>query len=76
MIVHGLNIIQKRSITTQKAMAVLEKHGIILTEKEGEEVLNLLYLLSETVVKMIDDRKRKLFKKRQRIKKHFLRARK
>ncbi|HMG09399.1 MAG TPA: hypothetical protein VK609_12860 [Mucilaginibacter sp.] len=57
-------------------MAVLEKHGIILTEKEGEEVLNLLYLLSETVVKMIDDRKRKLFKKRQRIKKHFLRARK
>jgi protein-tyrosine-phosphatase len=41
---------EKRSVTPKQAIAVLEKHGYQINEKEAEQVLNFLYFLGRLTV--------------------------
>lgn len=40
----------KRNITTEKAIEILSKDGVKLSEKKAEEVLDLMYLLAKLIV--------------------------
>jgi hypothetical protein len=41
----------KRNITPQMAKAMLKKKGVEITEEEAEKVLDLMYFLSELIIK-------------------------
>jgi hypothetical protein len=41
---------EKRSLTPEKLIELLEKKGIKISFEDSEKVLNLLYLLANTVV--------------------------
>jgi len=41
---------EKRNITPQKAVEILSKSGINISEKEAEKVLNFMYFLAKLVV--------------------------
>ncbi len=40
----------KRNITTEKAIKILSKNGVKLSEKKAEEVLDLMYFLAKLIV--------------------------
>lgn len=42
--------VEKRNITTQKAIEILSKDGVKLSEKKAEEVLDLMYFLARLIV--------------------------
>lgn len=41
---------EKRSITPEKAVEILGKNGVKLSEKKAEEVLDLMYFLAKLIV--------------------------
>lgn len=41
---------EKRNITTQKAIEILSKNGVKLSEKKAEEVLDLMYFLARLII--------------------------
>lgn len=41
---------EKRSITPEKAVVILGKKGVKLSEKKAEEVLDLMYFLAKLIV--------------------------
>jgi len=41
----------KRSLTAKDAVSILEKDGVKVTEKEAEDILNLMYFLAKIIVK-------------------------
>lgn len=40
----------KRNITPQKAIEILDRNGVKLSEKKAEEVLDLMYFLAKLIV--------------------------
>ncbi len=48
--VRKASIQQKRGINTEQAIGILEKHGVIVDEKQAEEILDLLYILAKLSV--------------------------
>ena len=40
----------KRNITTQKAIEILSRNGVKLSEKKVEEVLDLMYFLAKLII--------------------------
>jgi hypothetical protein len=44
------NLPEKRNITAEKAIKVLQKNGIEITEKKAEELLDLMYFLAKLIV--------------------------
>jgi len=44
------NLIEKRKITTEKAIEVLARNGIHVTAKKAEEILDLMYFLAKLIV--------------------------
>jgi len=43
-------LLEKRNITTEKAIEVLARNGIIVTPKKAEEILDLMYFLAKLIV--------------------------
>ena len=48
-----LKVTMKQNITAVKAVAILKKNGLILTEKEAQEVLDFLYKMAKLDVKEV-----------------------
>ncbi|MEO6523517.1 MAG: hypothetical protein ABIN91_17675 [Mucilaginibacter sp.] len=44
------NLIDKRRITTEKAIEVLARNGIQVTANKAEEILDLMYFLAKLIV--------------------------
>ena len=42
--------VEKRNISTAKAVEILRKNGVEIDEKKAEEVLDLLYFLAKLIV--------------------------
>jgi hypothetical protein len=63
---------KKRSITTQKVISYFREQGEELTEEDAEETLDLMYFLSEHIVKRIKVILRKKERIRSRLKRHFI----
>jgi len=40
----------KRNVTSQKAVEILKKNGIEISEKKAEELLELMYFLAKLIV--------------------------
>ena len=40
----------KRSVTATQAVKILEKNGVKVTERQAEEILDLLYILAKLSV--------------------------
>ncbi|MCY1523100.1 hypothetical protein D9M68_579850 [compost metagenome] len=43
--------LEKKNVTPQQAIKVLEKNGIKATEKEAKKILDFLYILATLVVR-------------------------
>jgi hypothetical protein len=43
-------LLGKRNITTEKAIEVLARNGIVVTAKKAEEILDLMYFLAKLIV--------------------------
>jgi len=41
---------EKRNISPQKAVEIMEKNGVKITEKKAEELLDLMYFLAKLIV--------------------------
>ena len=41
---------EKRNVTPQQAVKILEQNGLKITEKEAEEILDLMYFLAKLIV--------------------------
>jgi hypothetical protein len=41
---------RKQNITTQRAMEILKKSGVEISEKKAEEVLEIMYFLAKFIV--------------------------
>ena len=44
------NLPEKRNVTTEQAVKMLQKNGIELSEKKVEEVLDLMYFFAKLLV--------------------------
>ena len=41
---------EKRNVTPQQALKILEQNGVKISEKEAENVLELMYFLAKLIV--------------------------
>ena len=41
---------EKRNVTPQQAVKILEQSGLKISEKEAEEILDLMYFLAKLIV--------------------------
>jgi hypothetical protein len=44
-------LIEKRNITTEQAIEVLARNGMVVSAKKAEEILDLMYFLAKLIVK-------------------------
>lgn len=43
-------VTEKRNITPKKAVEILKKNGVKITEKKAEELLDVMYFLAKLIV--------------------------